>query len=176
MLGAFTISHGDETVSSLRAARLQALFAYLLLHRAAPQTRQRIASEFWPETSDAQAHTNLRQLLHTLRQRLPTASTYLLVDEHTVAWRGDAPYTLDVAEFQAVRQPMRYLALMAEKPHLLVDVKNNLGAETKVQYAPSAKFYLDDKRHGRPWITFAEGRNPETGSLRPRQEPGWNAY
>src|SRR5262249_34588395 len=53
----------------------------------------------------------------------------------------------------AARQPMRYLALMDEKPHLLVTVKNNLGAETKVHYAPSTKFYLDDKRAGKPWIT-----------------------
>jgi hypothetical protein len=53
----------------------------------------------------------------------------------------------------AIRRPMRYLALMEEKPHLLVGVKNNLGAETRVQYAPSTKFYLNDKRAGTPWIT-----------------------
>ncbi|RPI94809.1 MAG: toxin, partial [Chloroflexi bacterium] len=51
------------------------------------------------------------------------------------------------------RQPMRYLALMPEKPHLLTDVKNNLGAETKIQYAPSTKFYLKDKKNGQPWVT-----------------------
>jgi len=51
------------------------------------------------------------------------------------------------------RRPMRYIALMDEKPHLLVGMKNNLGAETVVQYAPSTRFYLDDKRDGRPWIT-----------------------
>jgi RHS repeat-associated protein len=50
-------------------------------------------------------------------------------------------------------RPMRYIALMEEKPHLLVSVKNDLGAETKVHYAPSTKFYLDDKRDGMPWIT-----------------------
>lgn len=53
----------------------------------------------------------------------------------------------------AARRPMRYLALMQEKPHLLTGVKNNLGAETKVHYAPSTKFYLNDKRDGKPWIT-----------------------
>ncbi len=53
----------------------------------------------------------------------------------------------------ASRRPMRYLALMKEKPHLLVGVKNNLGAETKVHYAPSTRFYLDDKRDGKPWVT-----------------------
>jgi RHS repeat-associated protein len=53
----------------------------------------------------------------------------------------------------AVRSPIRYVALMDEKPHLLVGVKNNLGAETRVRYAPSTKFFLDDKRAGKPWIT-----------------------
>jgi RHS repeat-associated protein len=53
----------------------------------------------------------------------------------------------------AAGRPMRYLALMEDKPHLLVRVKNNLGAETKVHYAPSTKFYLQDKQDGKPWIT-----------------------
>jgi hypothetical protein len=51
------------------------------------------------------------------------------------------------------RQPMSYIALMEEKPHLLVGVQNNLGAETKMQYAPSTKFYLKDRQDGKPWIT-----------------------
>jgi len=51
------------------------------------------------------------------------------------------------------RRPLRYVRLMAEKPHLLVKTVNNLGAETRVQYAPSTKFYLADKLAGKPWIT-----------------------
>lgn len=50
-------------------------------------------------------------------------------------------------------RPMRYIALMDEKPHLLVMVKNNLGAETHIHYAPSTKFYLNDKQAGKPWVT-----------------------
>jgi hypothetical protein len=51
-------------------------------------------------------------------------------------------------------RPMRYVNLMGEqKPHLLVRTVNNLGAETRVEYAPSTKFYLQDKAAGRPWIT-----------------------
>lgn len=49
---------------------------------------------------------------------------------------------------------MRYVNLMGdEKPHLLVRTVNNLGAETRVRYAPSTRFYLQDKVDGRPWIT-----------------------
>jgi RHS repeat-associated protein len=51
-------------------------------------------------------------------------------------------------------QPMRYVNLMgAQKPHLLIKVDNNLGAETNIHYVTSTKFYLQDKRDGRPWIT-----------------------
>jgi RHS repeat-associated protein len=49
---------------------------------------------------------------------------------------------------------MRYVNLMGgQKPHLLVKTVNNLGAETRVEYAPSTKFYLQDKRDGKPWYT-----------------------
>lgn len=51
-------------------------------------------------------------------------------------------------------RPMRYVNLMGEgKPHLLCRTSNNLGAETRVDYAPSTKFYLQDRRDGHPWIT-----------------------
>jgi len=39
------------------------------------------------------------------------------------------------------------------KPHILTSVVNNLGAETRIAYAPSTKFYLEDRRRGHPWLT-----------------------
>ncbi len=51
-------------------------------------------------------------------------------------------------------RPMLYIDLMGgQKPHLMVNSKNNMGAETVVTYAASTKFYLDDKTKGKPWIT-----------------------
>ena len=51
-------------------------------------------------------------------------------------------------------RPMRHVSLMGErKPHLLVRSANNLGAETRVEYASSTRYYLEDRRAGRPWIT-----------------------
>jgi RHS repeat-associated protein len=53
-----------------------------------------------------------------------------------------------------VHSPMRYIDLMGgQKPHLLMRVANNVGAETLIEYVPSTKFHLADKRAGRPWIT-----------------------
>ncbi|MFN8484247.1 MAG: SpvB/TcaC N-terminal domain-containing protein [Anaerolineae bacterium] len=51
-------------------------------------------------------------------------------------------------------RPMRYIDLMRDgKPHLLVRVVNNLGAETRLSYASSTHFYLADKQAGQPWRT-----------------------
>ena len=52
------------------------------------------------------------------------------------------------------RRPLRYIDLMGgTKPHLLIKSINNIGAETQIHYAHSTKFYLADKRDGRPWVT-----------------------
>ncbi len=101
LLGSFAVEYGGKPVTSLRATRLQTLLAYLLLHCTTPQPRQRMAFLFWPETSDTQAQTNLRQLLHTLRQRLPDAAAYLQVDDYTVTWLHNGADLLDVAAFEA---------------------------------------------------------------------------
>jgi RHS repeat-associated protein len=51
-------------------------------------------------------------------------------------------------------RPLRYLDLMnGQKPHLLTHVRNNLGAETRVDYASSTEFYLADRAAGTPWVT-----------------------
>jgi RHS repeat-associated protein len=51
-------------------------------------------------------------------------------------------------------RPTRYIDLMGgQKPHLLVQVTNNLGSETRIQYAPSTRFYVADKLASTPWLT-----------------------
>ncbi len=51
-------------------------------------------------------------------------------------------------------QNVFYVDLMgSKKPHLLVEVNNNLGAVTRTTYASSTKFYLEDKKAGVPWLT-----------------------
>ena len=49
---------------------------------------------------------------------------------------------------------MKYIDLtMGIKPHLLIKRDNNLGSVSHIHYAPSTKFYLQDKLAGNPWIT-----------------------
>ena len=104
LLGDFRLAAGDTPVTTLNTPRLQSLLAYLLLHRTAPQARQQIAYLFWPDSSDAQARTNLRNAIFQLRAALPLADHFLQVDTQTIQWRQDAEAWLDVAEFEQAIQ------------------------------------------------------------------------
>lgn len=89
-----------ERVEGLQAPRIRSLLTYLLLHRDAPQPRARVAFLLWPDSTEPQARTNLRQLLHHLRRALPDPDRFLIVDTATIGWRLEAPYRLDVAAFE----------------------------------------------------------------------------
>lgn len=101
LLGDFRLTYGEEAVTSVNTTRLQSLLAYLVLHRSAPQPRQHLAFLFWPDSTEAQARSNLRTLLTRLRHGLPDADRFLHVDTQTLQWQPEAPFTLDVAEFEA---------------------------------------------------------------------------
>lgn len=50
--------------------------------------------------------------------------------------------------------PTYYVDLMgSKKPHLLEQVTNGMGLETRFRYAPSTKFFLADRAAGKPWAT-----------------------
>ena len=98
MFLSFILPH--RTTIGISTARLQSLLAYLVLHRDAPQQRQHLAFLFWPDTTEAQARTNLRQLLHQLRQAFPAIEHFLSADNHHIHWYPDTPLRLDVAEFE----------------------------------------------------------------------------
>lgn len=104
LLNTFHLSiEGNDTEGkpiTISAQRQRALLAYLLLHRAEPQPRQQIASALWPESTEQQARTNLRRELHHLRQTLPTADDFLIVDNQRLQWRTDAVYECDVVTFE----------------------------------------------------------------------------
>jgi len=100
LLGDFRLAYDDETVTTVNTARLQSLLAYLLLHREAPQSRQHLAFMLWPDSTERQARTNLRKQVHYLRRTLPEPDRFLHADAKTLSWLPDAPFTLDVAEFE----------------------------------------------------------------------------
>lgn len=100
LLGGVDLRRGDEELPPLESARARSLLAYLLLNADAPQPRQRLAFLLWPDSSEGQARTNLRHLLHNLRRSLADADRFLEVTPRTLRWRPGAPYWLDVAAFE----------------------------------------------------------------------------
>ena len=100
LLGEFVLLLNDTPVSGLDVPRLRSLLAYLALHRGLPQARSRIAYTLWPDSTDAQAHTNLRNLLFKLRMTLPEIDSFLVVERQTLCWQSDAPCSLDVTDFE----------------------------------------------------------------------------
>ncbi|HVP60321.1 MAG TPA: AAA family ATPase [Myxococcaceae bacterium] len=101
LLGGVSLVHGEQPVTAIHSPRLHSLLAYLLLHRDAPQLRQHLAFTFWPDSSEAQARNNLRQILHELRHALPDAERFLVADNRTAGWRADSAFELDLAAFEA---------------------------------------------------------------------------
>ena len=87
-------------LARLESGRAESLLAYLLLHRDAPQPRQRLSFLLWPDSTEAQARTNLRHVLHRLRRALPDADRFLDVTPRTLQWRPDGPFRLDLAAFE----------------------------------------------------------------------------
>src|SRR6185503_2330589 len=86
LLGELDLRRDEVAVPPHGSARAESLLAYLLLHREAPQPRQRLAFLLWPDSSDPQARTNLRHLLHNLRRALPDPDRFLEVTQRTLRW------------------------------------------------------------------------------------------
>jgi DNA-binding SARP family transcriptional activator len=98
LLGTLDVRLGGDRLGPFESARLESLLAYLLLHRDAPQPRQRLAFLLWPNSTEQQAQTNLRKVLHNLRRALPDADCLIAVAPRTLQWRG--PVSVDVEEFE----------------------------------------------------------------------------
>ena len=99
LLGDFRLVYNSRPLTTIRTHRQQSLLVYLLLHHNAPQPRQHIAFRLWPDSTEKQAQGNLRTLLSRLHKSLPEAALFIQSDTHSLQWRPDGPFTLDVAAF-----------------------------------------------------------------------------
>lgn len=99
LFGNLNIKAGGAAVTTVNSNRLHALLAWLILEACEPQPRERLASVLWPESTSAQARTNLRQLLHHLKRALPAECTSLRTDQFSVHWHRDASCEIDIARF-----------------------------------------------------------------------------
>lgn len=101
LLGELDLRLGDDQLPPIESARARSLLGYLLLHRDVPHSRQHLAFLLWPDSTETQARTNLRKVLHILRHEVPEIEAYVDVTPRTLRWRGDELVWVDVAAFEA---------------------------------------------------------------------------
>lgn len=98
--GGFRLSCNDKAVSLVHIPRLQQLLAYLILHRTTQLSRRTPAFLFWSQSSEKQAYTNLRNLLHQMRQIMPQVESHIHITYKTIQWNSTSSCDVDVIMFE----------------------------------------------------------------------------
>jgi len=119
----------DETGILTSSSRAVALVAFLVVHAGSPQARQRIAGLFWPESTDAQALTNLRRELHHLRRVLGREQS-LVVTSTDLCWCDTATCRVDLRVFGLERGAALAAAAVGDDQGVL---RHAAGAITEYQ-------------------------------------------
>ncbi|HEX2126349.1 MAG TPA: BTAD domain-containing putative transcriptional regulator [Thermoleophilaceae bacterium] len=171
LLGGVELRLGEADAVQLDSARAESLLAYLLLHRHAPQQRQHLAFTLWPDSTESQARTNLRHVLHNLRRALPDANRFIEAGPRMLRWRPEAPLWLDVAAFEQAVQEGRLEDAVATYTGDLLE--GNYDEWVLEERERLSRLYLDAlERRAREleaWGNFAEAIRYAERLL--RQEP-----
>lgn len=101
LLGSFRLEM-DSTEVKLGQARLEELIAFLALRPGTTVSRRQLAFQLWPDSTEKQAHTNVRNVLHKLKKSWPTLQGSIDVDRNGVTWRTDGEVAVDVEQFRAL--------------------------------------------------------------------------
>jgi non-specific serine/threonine protein kinase len=97
LLGQFNLRLEDHPIE-IPSRPAQSLLAYLALRPGEPQRREKLAGQLWPDASEANARSYLRQALWRIRKALEASKRdYFLADDFTITFLADAAYSLDVA-------------------------------------------------------------------------------
>ena len=115
LLGQFDIRLDGKRVTIPSRAG-QSLLAYLVLTAGKPHRREKLAGTLWPDTTDENARKNLRQELWRIRKAISGGQQslewdYLVADEFSVKFNGEAEYWLDVVQVE--RPDLDLQALLA---------------------------------------------------------------
>ena len=103
LFGGLTLTWGDASLPRIAGRFAHSLLAYLITYRHRAHTRDLLAGTFWPDLPDAQARRRLSQALWQIRRvlsPLPSPVPFILTDADTMQFNVEAPYWLDVAEFE----------------------------------------------------------------------------
>ena len=106
LLGQFQLRIDGAPVEPPLTGRLQSAVCALALAHPRPIPRQHLAILLWPEALDAQARTNLRNILHKLRHEWPALGRAVGDADQDLFWTPESAIRVDVNEFEAAcREP-----------------------------------------------------------------------
>jgi WD40 repeat protein/basic membrane lipoprotein Med (substrate-binding protein (PBP1-ABC) superfamily)/DNA-binding SARP family transcriptional activator len=98
LLGQFDVRYDGEAIR-IPSRLAQSLFSLLVLNAGIAHRREKLAGLFWPDSTDANARTYLRQALWRIRKSLDAAPIswrdYLQIDDIEIVFRQDSAYWLD---------------------------------------------------------------------------------
>jgi len=123
----------DGNPLNLGSPKTRSLIAYLLLNRAHPINRRKLAYTFWPNSSEAAARRNLRQYLYHAKAALTPVvpgGDPLHITNNSIQFNPQLPIELDVEIFLQKARPQASLeelleALELYTSDLLEDIYDN---------------------------------------------------
>ncbi|WP_248924748.1 AAA family ATPase [Paenibacillus hamazuiensis] len=105
LLGSLKITFdGEDLTLAVPGGKAKLLLAYCILSSDVPLSRKQIAFDFWPDTTEKQALTNLRKLLHDLRENVPQIERCLKITSACIQWNDEIGLRSDVREFERMAQ------------------------------------------------------------------------
>lgn len=116
LLGAFRLHVNGRTVR-LESRTVEALLAYLVLHRDRPHAREALAGLFWPEKDERRARMNLRHALYVLRRSLGPDAVW--ADRRSVQLAPSLDLECDVEEFERLLERSEHATDEHERRDLL---------------------------------------------------------
>ncbi len=101
LLGEGSVTFDGRPADALSVPRVLRLFARVAIAPSGAVDRAKLAFDLWPDSTDAQARTNLRKLLHDARSALPALDDVMQLDRGVLRWREGAPAYVDVIAMRA---------------------------------------------------------------------------
>ncbi|MEX0825652.1 MAG: AAA family ATPase [Acidimicrobiia bacterium] len=102
LLGGFELGRQGRVLDPLALRAARSLFAFLVLNRERPHTRDLLAGTFWPDFDDSRARRRLSQALWQIGTIIGDESgeRYLIGTPDTVRFNPAADFILDVEVFE----------------------------------------------------------------------------
>ncbi|MGQ9492612.1 MAG: ABC transporter substrate-binding protein [Anaerolineae bacterium] len=100
LLGRLALRWDSQSLLLPATRKAQSLLAYLVMNRALPQSRDRLADLFWGEQPEHKARRSLATALWLIRRCLP-AEGFLRTDADTVRFEPQGELWLDVDEYKS---------------------------------------------------------------------------